>query len=874
MTPTRSFFRAGFTLVEILVGIAVVGLLSSAGYVSVVNIRESAAENKLKADVSSLNKATQVYLASGGEIPESASVGLILEHLKMRAPDEVEARLVGMTGSFIDPRVHEAQVLEGASGLRAVWVWNKDPARQRFHLVESGEGFRFEFKDPVAPDSPDLEPERDGWRTVKLAASDMTSGNPVWIWDGVPNEPSPISTPPPLPGSGTSTFVAATPPTKGKLDPPTIDISGGTFSLMQLASLHEATAEGTFTIKVTNPNSPTISDLSSGSSVVISPGESGFTFSSTAISKFPAVWGNSDPAIQTYAITPLDPTVSLTNSGELTPFNLGVPRASGTSDQVTVTATVSNWNDIPAIFRTDANLGLVMAVGSNDLSGTGTARESVGATLSTGDFDQNLSLIVSAVLKSKNAALFNASTVATQTLTATKGALTVTATPASDTTLNASETIVLAPSDLASFPADYQIKYTTDGSAPGAGHGSVYGAPITPPADGGLELKAVALPPPAYANWFDSPVFEAVYTVLQQADPGDQTPVGALFAFTTIQESAVFTGNLMIAGPPDGQTMKNITFGGSATIKGNLYLPGHPEIYTGWVTAINDPWNDQRWHPGNEAKFANHILGQEYTEEGVKVVPPSDGWSPTPRVIDLPSPPNSNKPDNYHLMFQTNFKVEGKVFRNSKTMSFPEVTPPGAPDNKSNKTAKYDSWTLDPTNPNRLPTTVNSSEYANVELQTNARIVLNPGNYTELKGGNGGTFVLGDPDHPDEVQNYNFSKWDLSGGTDIEIVGKVKITIGSSVVFHDGAVIGNSDHPEWLELRLHTEHVPTESYQKPLFTSTGNSQFYGTVVAPNGKVTFENSSKFIGAVTAYKMEVKSTGTITLSLQPVTGESDS
>lgn len=879
MTPTRSFFRAGFTLVEVLVGIAVVGLLSSAGYVSVVNIRESAAENKLKADVSSLNKATQVYLASGGEIPESASVGLILEHLKMRAPDEVEARLVGMTGSFIDPRVHEAQVLEGASGLRAVWVWNKDPARQRFHLVESGEGFRFEFKDPVAPDSPDLEPERDGWRTVKLAASDMTSGNPVWIWDGVPNEPSPISTPPPLPGSGTSTSVAATPPTKGKLDPPTIDISGGTFSLMQLASLHEATAEGTFTIKVTNPNSPTISDLSSGSSVVISPGESGFTFSSTAISKFPAVWGDSDPAIQTYAITPFDLEVAITDPGALTPFDLGVPRASGVGSSASATATISNWSDIPDIFKAPAagNLELVMAVGSGDPSGgSGSTQQSVETALTTNSgwniSGQTPTLVVSAMAKSGNSTLFNASPVSTQTLTATKGTLTLDAEPASGD-LNASQTVTLKPADLGNFPNGYIIKYTTDGSDPRVnGVGFNPASPIIPPADGDLVINAIALPPAGLENWFESEPQPFSYTV--PAQQGTSLPNGVLVASANFQNNIQLNGSMTYAP----STPSDLTIYGSARIKGNLYVPGLPDVYDGSINS--GQWYNRRWSLSNEALFTDNILGKQFNEQGVEINPPDSDWRVSPRV----EPPDNAVDVPYNILLQENVVIEGKIYRGSPEVSLPVVELPrdkngniqvgDIKDNASDTTTPFNSTDNTP------PATVYSSSTANVVVQMKKTVTLMPGNYGDITAGvSGAEIVLGNSTDPNETQYYTFESISLSSGAKITLggVGKVVIIMNTpqkggtwknAVEVHNSATFGDWEHPERLQLRF---YAPTASVNSTDFLLASSARFSGQIVAPTGKVTLQEGSVFTGSVTAYHLHMTGNAgaNIDFTLPPLT-----
>jgi len=855
MSLKRNLLGVGFTLVEILIGIAVVSVITSAGYVSVANIRESAREKKLEADVSSLNKATQSYLASGGVIPPDADAAAVITKLKTRATSEVAATTVGMTGSFIDRRVVPVPMSESeGEGSRLRAVWNADI--QRFVIAAEGnDGIgSFTLNEDLAGAAPETEA-----RTVNLAAADLTSGQPVWVWDYAPNVAS-TSTSAPPPGSGVAAAgPSATPTAAGTLDAPTFDLSGGSFTLDQLAGLPGVTGEGAFTLSISNPNSTTISYLDSGSSALVSPGASGATFSSRAVSIDPDAWADSSPTIQTYAITPFDPTVAITNSGDLTPFNLGVPRASGSGSSATVTATLSNWESIPAVFRTDANLELVMAVGSNDPgNASGSAQDSVGATLTTNSgwsfAGQNPSLIVSAKVKSGNAALFNASSVSSQTLTATKGTLTVTATPASGTTLNASETITLAASDLANFPADYAIKYTTNGTEPTAAS-TTYTSPIIPPASGVLELNAKAFSP-GYGNWFDAALLTAVYEIAPQA--GNQMPSGALVSFANLQNNVQFRGNITIAAQSPQQ---NMTFFGNSRITGNLYVPGTPKVYKDHVASSQ--WDNQLWSPATDGNFANYILGRQFDELGNEVIPATEPASP--RVVDLSGDAN---PSDYYLLIQDSAKIDGKIYRRATAPAMPTVSNPGTKTN--NNSASYHSWTLDPNNPNHYSTTVDPNQTANFTLTTNATLNLQPGNYGTVSASNNGRLVLGDAQNPDNVQYYSFESLRVNGGAGIEVVGKVVVTMkyGSTMRVDNNGFFGNSAHPEYLQLNVYTTANPSQWAEHVLIASTG--AFYGRINAPKGLVTIQENSIFQGAVTAYKLQMTGSAgvNVNFNLEPI------
>lgn len=69
--------QAGFTLVEVLVTIAIVALLASIGLASFAQAGISGRNSKRKADIESIRQALVMYRADAGSYPIQGSVGLI-----------------------------------------------------------------------------------------------------------------------------------------------------------------------------------------------------------------------------------------------------------------------------------------------------------------------------------------------------------------------------------------------------------------------------------------------------------------------------------------------------------------------------------------------------------------------------------------------------------------------------------------------------------------------------------------------------------------------------------------------------------------------------------------------------------------------------
>lgn len=172
----------GFSLLEVLMAVAVVSCLAAAGYLVMTDVTVAAKSTKLTSDVATLNNAVRTYLTNGGQIPATATAQQVLDQLKKSSNVGTKARLAGIKGSMLDARLRGALVT-AAGDDRAVW----NASSQRFEIRSAGTGFRtFDLgADPTADFG-----DEERTRTLDLA----TKTN--WVWDfedGAPGRQTPTA---------------------------------------------------------------------------------------------------------------------------------------------------------------------------------------------------------------------------------------------------------------------------------------------------------------------------------------------------------------------------------------------------------------------------------------------------------------------------------------------------------------------------------------------------------------------------------------------------------------------------------------------------------------------------------------------------------
>ncbi|MBE2181747.1 MAG: type II secretion system protein [Chthoniobacterales bacterium] len=843
-----------FTLVELLVAVAVISVLSTVGYIAVTGVREGTASSKLEQDVAVLNNAIDSYMASGGSMDNVTTASAALAKLKTRATAASAARTLGATGSFVDPRttlVLQNAAEAGTPVLRAYFTATPTP---RFYTATAGPAGIKELalNEAAAAAAPATETRE------QTLAQNTESG---WIWayeDKAPPEEGAAAVP--VATDYQTVFESGT--TVITLDPPVISPAQGSRTILEYP----------LTLGISNPN-PTGSSviyysLNGGPYVLFStpftigPG----AVTAVCVSLDKSRYADSAPAAATYGVTPIQLAVGLSAPTSLTYAQAGGSMI-GEATQFAPSATVSlltsgiasqYLNGLQFLHTTDGSDPLSSGTAVTN-SGTST---SVAINLAVSNWGGNGSLNLRAAARAINTSYFISSAVSEATVVASPVVLPTPLISPTNQTVGSSVTVVMTnPATSGPTGANLVIRYTTNGVSPTVTNSIVYSAPFAFSSFAANEQKtatASAFPPSNYlTNWFTASA-TASRTYTGAANTGSGLPAGALVSLAELQNNVVFRGSMTIAAQA---TQTNMTFFGNSRIIGNLYVPGTPAVYKDHVASSQ--WDNQLWSATNDTSFTNYILGKQFDNNGNQVIPATEPASP--RVINLNGSVN---PTNYHILIQDSAKIEGKIFRRITPPSLPTVSNPGTKSN--NVSRSYHSWTLDPTNPGRYSTTVDPTVNSGVTLTTNASLKLLPGNYGTVSASNNGRLVLGDAANPDTVQYYSFESLQVNGGAGIEVVGKVVVTIkyGSTMRVDNNGFFGNSAHPEWLQLNVYSTAAASASTQHVLIASTG--AFYGQINAPKGLVTIQENTIFNGSVTAYKLQMTGSAgvNINFSLSPI------
>lgn len=843
-TNARRLF-GGFTIIEVLLVVAVISVIGSATFYTVTTTQETARERKLEADVASINSAAQIYLANGGNLPADLAEDQVLDKLKTRADSATGSKSTGLKGSAIDSRI--VSVWQGSeeaanARLRARW----DGGARRFVLGrDGGAGIkRFEFDAALAAENPVVEA-----RDNHLAAATETQ----WVWDYNEN----TNTTPALgtaPGSGTGAgYTAPTGSGKNVLAGPNFSHQGGPIPLIQYllpVTLSNPNASGTSQIFYSLAGSPYI--LYKGETLSVQPDQS---INAYAASVDPDHWEDSAIVPKNYTAIPVTLGISLNVPQSSMTFQEAGGQMTNQALATPPPATVNllSTSQIPTGYLNSSNFQIYYTTDGTDpaTSQTAAAGTSFAGVFASPQIGVDItrwgtasSLTIKAIARSLNAPYFTTSSVVSQSIDITPTSLQAPVITPSSGVRSDTLPISIALAAGGAYPADARIYYTTNGTDPGNSNGepssgTLYSAPFQLGVSNSV-IRARVYGPASSRQWFtpSAPAEGSYFT--------ESTPDGALVGNAEIY-GAAFEGSIIYAKPAVGQTMLNITFTqGARILKGNLYLPGTPNIYNGWV---GDP---VKWTPANDGSFASRIQGRQFTAAGVEILN-DPSWSASPRVIDQGQ---TLTPTNYHLVFYNNSYIEGKIYRQSNAPSLPTVAQP--PSKANNNSLDYGSYRLPP------PGGLSSSPNANLTLNSGSQpLILLPGNFGTLTANNNTVIRLGDSSNPDVVQYYSADSLNLNGGSKLVIVGKVVLTLRSRVEINNGSILGNAAHPDWLRLQFYTTSTNTPQ----MFAANSGSAAYAAVVAPNAAVDLNNGSVFNGSVTARLLRITS-NSVVFSIPPV------
>ena len=184
--PFKSAFP-GFSLVELVLTIAILGVLTS-----VVVLRYGAqgtrvGELKLEADVRQLNQMVSLYKADGGSLANLTQTTSVIEKLKNYRPEStIKSHTGPVSGRLMDARIVPVMGSGSAGKPRAVW----DATKQQFIIVIDGRQGAMSFAmDANRSNDGGQAENRPGGQVVKF---DSSSG-PTWIW-GAPTQQATTAT--------------------------------------------------------------------------------------------------------------------------------------------------------------------------------------------------------------------------------------------------------------------------------------------------------------------------------------------------------------------------------------------------------------------------------------------------------------------------------------------------------------------------------------------------------------------------------------------------------------------------------------------------------------------------------------------------------
>jgi len=137
--PRYRLGRAAFSIVELLMMVAVISVLT--GIAITIFYNDSGAVNraKLESDVSTLNQMVSIYIADGGDLNGLTSPQAVLDKMKRVRPQADVRQHTGVaSGRLIDVRLSARTTTQRGSGEEVRAKWN--PTTRRFEITADANG--------------------------------------------------------------------------------------------------------------------------------------------------------------------------------------------------------------------------------------------------------------------------------------------------------------------------------------------------------------------------------------------------------------------------------------------------------------------------------------------------------------------------------------------------------------------------------------------------------------------------------------------------------------------------------------------------------------------------------------------------------------
>ena len=518
----------GYTLIEVMVVVAIISLLSVGAYVAIKNVKEDSKRAKLEQDVATLNNSIRLYSISGGSFDGIADATGMIAKLKSVASNG--AQLAGLRGSMIDQRLSLVMAQAGDSPPFAIW----DGTQHAFTVSEDATTGIKEFTL-----SEDAVPGTQATEERKPMLSLNTQNGWVWQYEdrartvraGPTSRPTLVVNPP-----------TPTTPETTKLPPPVFTPPPPQLVLLSypLTVMIGPPSTDQWTTVFKKNNDPSFQAYAGA--ITVDPGD---TLSAKRISLEPETYTDSDVASVTYLPTPENLVLGNTFPTSVTYASLGGPLDAGSEDLTPPgSVTLASAATIPLAYQNSSVFNVAWTLDGSDPKVSGTRM--VGDPFTNGypgmfmpisftNFATANQITIKLFAEALNPIIVTSSPVYTQTISIQKTTLNapLITPPPGVVAVDATVTLAL---DTATgiLPAGVRIYYRTDGSDPGNNNGEpLPGATlwtgstftVTPTLTTPVTVTCRAYPPTTLKNWFStSPMASSTYSCAPQADPPTFTP--------------------------------------------------------------------------------------------------------------------------------------------------------------------------------------------------------------------------------------------------------------------------------------------------------------------------------------------------------------
>lgn len=606
-----------YTLLEVLVTVAVIGGVASGTYLVVSHLRESSAKAKLEQDVAAVNRALQVYMTHGGKVPAGLTGDQVLARLRREAANP---RIAGIKGSLIDPRMTirwQGSSEAAESSLRAYW----DDSAKKFIVAESGanpgvkEFYTGDMPEPlpmgVDEDGHQYDPNKDDRETAgQFAAVDK------WVWDYNSSGNVGRDTPDIVPTAGMEPDSSGSPTDANAipLDPPLFSIPTGRFDISWFP--------GTVTLSLPPSAPANVAEIyyhvtggpwqkyTSAISV-----EAGTTITAKTITLDPDHFEDSATVSERYDLTSLK--LEITASFPKSNYNyreLGGAMHGGLVPPAPPhgLANVTNLADVPVEHITSAKFNIFWTFDGSDPGQPGNAARIAGSPFGGNYEGTQIPIMLNSYAPAGTAKvrvravaidteLFRTSDEVVIDLGIEKLTL-----PATSLSVSNDAVVMTPVADSNVLPANTRVFFTDNGSDPGDNAGEpsstsaiLYSAPVTYPA-GLTEYTARTYPPADYKLWFTTGEPSAIGT--------GTTPDGFYFAINgsdrKLYQFDSGTGNNIIRTSECLYTPAAIAF-----------LAGTNQVY--YLESSSGNWNMGRY----DLATGTHAPAGKLTDAGMDYVP-------------------------------------------------------------------------------------------------------------------------------------------------------------------------------------------------------------------------------------------------------------